>query len=86
MSQPIHVGGVYHACDQRLAGKYACIGHLDEIDELCTQGRITNLHDVPALAPFFFVELDYTLPEAQTMKRGLSADDYGKSRTPLFSS
>lgn len=40
------------------------------------QGRITNLHDVPTLAPFFFVELDYTLPEAHTMKRGLSADDY----------
>jgi len=40
------------------------------------QGRITNLHDVPTLAPFFFVEPDYSLPEAQTMKRGLSADDY----------
>ncbi|KAG1746908.1 hypothetical protein EDB19DRAFT_1894114 [Suillus lakei] len=38
------------------------------------QGRITNLHDVPTLAPFFFVELDYTLPEAHTMKRGLSAN------------
>ncbi|KAG1857071.1 hypothetical protein F4604DRAFT_1931611 [Suillus subluteus] len=45
------------------------------------QGRITNLHDVPTLAPFFFVELDYELPEAHSMKRGISADDYGKSRT-----
>lgn len=40
------------------------------------QGRITNLHDVPTLAPFFFVDLDYDLPEAHSMKRGLSADDY----------
>lgn len=40
------------------------------------QGRITNLHDVPSLAPFFFVEPDYELSEAHSMKRGLSADDY----------
>jgi glutamyl-tRNA synthetase len=46
-----------------------------------SQGRITNLHDVPTLAPFFFVELDYELPEAHSMKRGLSADDYGKSHS-----
>ncbi|KAJ8593595.1 anticodon-binding domain of class I aminoacyl-tRNA synthetase, partial [Rhizopogon salebrosus TDB-379] len=46
------------------------------------QGRITNLHDVPTLAPFFFVDLDYSLPEAQTLKRGVLADDYGKSAHP----
>ncbi|KAG2045674.1 Nucleotidylyl transferase [Suillus hirtellus] len=47
------------------------------------QGRITNLHDVPTLAPFFFVEPDYELPEARSVKREPSADDYGKSRTTM---
>ncbi|KAG2045620.1 Nucleotidylyl transferase [Suillus hirtellus] len=62
---------VHHACDQRLA------------ELQCLQGRITNLHDVPTLAPFFFVEPDYELPEACSVKRELSADDYGKSRTTM---
>ncbi|KAG2160224.1 uncharacterized protein EDB93DRAFT_1237399 [Suillus bovinus] len=36
----------------------------------CSLGRITNLHDVPTIAPFIF--------------RGISADDYGKSRTVII--
>ncbi|KAH7923759.1 glutamyl-tRNA synthetase [Leucogyrophana mollusca] len=40
------------------------------------QGRIINLLDVPRLAPFFFVDPDYTTEEAQSMIKSISPSDY----------
>lgn len=42
------------------------------------QGRMTNLQDIPTLAPYFFVEPDLASPEAQTMYKSVSSEDYGK--------
>ena len=35
-----------------------------------------TVFDVPPLAPFFFVDLDYTTDEAQEMRASVSTDDY----------
>ncbi|KAG9310513.1 hypothetical protein JVU11DRAFT_9660 [Chiua virens] len=43
------------------------------------QGRITNIKDVPSLAPYFFVRPDYATPEAQSMLKSLSNDDYHRA-------
>ncbi|KAL4069213.1 hypothetical protein J3A83DRAFT_4095337 [Scleroderma citrinum] len=40
------------------------------------QGRMINVFDVPVLAPFFFIDPDYTSTEAQSMRASVSADDY----------
>ncbi|KAG6332077.1 hypothetical protein ID866_7015 [Astraeus odoratus] len=40
------------------------------------QGRIVNVFDVPSLAPFFFIEPDYTTSDARSMRRSVSIDDY----------
>lgn len=40
------------------------------------QGRLTNLHDLPILAPYFFVEPDLTSNEAHDMLRGLPKERY----------
>ncbi|KAI6020987.1 hypothetical protein BKA83DRAFT_4293667 [Pisolithus microcarpus] len=40
------------------------------------QGRITNVFDVPSLAPFFFVDPNYASPEAKSMLRPVSSDEY----------
>ncbi|KAF8425049.1 hypothetical protein L210DRAFT_3743949 [Boletus edulis BED1] len=40
------------------------------------QGRITNIHDVPNLAPYFFVDPDYSTPEAQRMRESILNDAY----------
>ncbi|KAF9235713.1 hypothetical protein BU15DRAFT_89484 [Melanogaster broomeanus] len=40
------------------------------------QGRITNINEVPALAPYFYIDPDYSTPEAQFMRRSLSTNDY----------
>ncbi|KAI9455877.1 hypothetical protein HD554DRAFT_2030712 [Boletus coccyginus] len=45
------------------------------------QGRITNIKDVPNLAPYFFVDPDYSTPEAQLMRESISSDDYPHLRT-----
>ncbi|KAF8553539.1 hypothetical protein OG21DRAFT_1597677 [Imleria badia] len=43
------------------------------------QGRITNIQDVPSLAPYFFVDPDHSTPEAQLMRDFISNDDYRRS-------
>ncbi|KAM5534385.1 hypothetical protein V8D89_011978 [Ganoderma adspersum] len=43
---------------------------------LVLQGRTTKLSDIPALAPFFFVEPDYNSVEAQKMRGSLSTEHY----------
>jgi glutamyl-tRNA synthetase len=40
------------------------------------QGRVTVLKDVPSLAPYFFLEPDYSTAEAQVMRESMSKDDY----------
>ncbi|KAI0638911.1 glutamyl-tRNA synthetase [Trametes polyzona] len=40
------------------------------------QGRTTKLSDIPTLGPFFFVEPDYSSPEAQKMRQSLSDEKY----------
>ncbi|GJE98035.1 glutamyl-tRNA synthetase [Phanerochaete sordida] len=42
------------------------------------QGRMTNLQDIPTLAPYFFVDPDLTSPEAQSMSKLFTAKDYAK--------
>jgi glutamyl-tRNA synthetase len=37
-----------------------------------------NIQDVPALAPYFFVEPDLAVDDAWTMRRGMLDDDYGE--------
>ncbi|KIJ60123.1 hypothetical protein HYDPIDRAFT_32546 [Hydnomerulius pinastri MD-312] len=43
------------------------------------QGRITNVNDVPGLAPFFYIDPDYATPEALFMRKSISVDDYSRS-------
>ncbi|EIW86053.1 glutamyl-tRNA synthetase [Coniophora puteana RWD-64-598 SS2] len=40
------------------------------------QGRITNLQDVPGLAPFFFVEPEYESTEAKGMLKSINGEVY----------
>lgn len=42
------------------------------------QGRVTNIQDVPTLAPYFFVDPNYLTPEAQFMRKSMPGDDYRK--------
>ena len=37
---------------------------------------MVTVFDVPALAPFFFVDPDYTTDEAREMRASVSTDDY----------
>ena len=41
------------------------------------------MSDIPALAPFFFVEPDYNSVEAQKMRRSLSTEHYSESNWQL---
>ncbi|KAG8220277.1 hypothetical protein J3R82DRAFT_1371 [Butyriboletus roseoflavus] len=43
------------------------------------QGRITNIQDVPSLAPYFFVDPNHSTPEAQFMNKSISSDDYRRA-------
>jgi glutamyl-tRNA synthetase len=43
------------------------------------QGRITNIQQVPNLAPYLFVDPDYRTPEAQRMRESISSDDYRRA-------
>ncbi|KAI0762511.1 glutamyl-tRNA synthetase [Fomes fomentarius] len=52
---------------------------------LALQGRTTKLGDLPALAPFFFVEPDYSSREAQEMRKRLSIENYVKVVRSLVS-
>lgn len=47
------------------------------------QGRITNIQDVAGLAPYFFVDPDYSTPEAQFMNKSLLNDNYRACPTNL---
>ncbi|KAN0101307.1 hypothetical protein V8E55_001291 [Tylopilus felleus] len=48
------------------------------------QGRITILQDVPSLAPYFFVDPDYSTPEAQLMRQSISNVDYRRTLDITF--
>lgn len=48
----------------------------DPADPIRDQGRITNIQDVPSLAPYFFVDPNYWTPEAEFMSKSISGDDY----------
>ncbi|KAH7907046.1 hypothetical protein BJ138DRAFT_1161049 [Hygrophoropsis aurantiaca] len=56
--------------------QYMTVGYIAQVIR-ALQGRIVNLLDVPTLAPFFFVDPDYTTDEAKSMIRAISASDYG---------
>ncbi|KAI0761628.1 glutamyl-tRNA synthetase [Trametes elegans] len=43
---------------------------------IAMQSRATKVNDIPTLGAFFFVEPDYTTPEAQKMRQSLSSEDY----------
>ncbi|KAF9219057.1 glutamyl-tRNA synthetase [Gyrodon lividus] len=43
------------------------------------QGRITNINDVPVLAPYFYIDPDYATPEAQLMRLSISTEDYRRA-------
>ncbi|KAH0838890.1 hypothetical protein J3R83DRAFT_7317 [Lanmaoa asiatica] len=43
------------------------------------QGRITIIQDVPSLAPYFFVDPNYSTPEAQFMSKSIPSDDYRRA-------
>ena len=47
------------------------------VDHAVSQGRITNLNDIPVLAPYFFVEPDYTSDEARKMLKSIDDISYG---------
>ncbi|KAI8983303.1 glutamyl-tRNA synthetase [Trametes punicea] len=49
------------------------------------QGRTTKVSDIPALGPFFFVEPDYSSPEAQKMRQSLSDNNYAAVADSLAS-
>ncbi|KAH7907048.1 hypothetical protein BJ138DRAFT_1216266 [Hygrophoropsis aurantiaca] len=55
--------------------QYTTVGYIAQVIR-ALQGRIVNLLDVPALAPFFFVDPDYTTDEAKSMIRVIPASDY----------
>ncbi|OCH94171.1 glutamyl-tRNA synthetase [Obba rivulosa] len=44
------------------------------------QGRLTNLHELPILAPYFFVDPDWASDEAHDMSEGLSSVQYVVSK------
>lgn len=41
------------------------------------QGRLTNLQDIPVLAPYFFNEPDYSTDEARKLLKSLDGASYG---------
>ncbi|KAI0735761.1 glutamyl-tRNA synthetase [Earliella scabrosa] len=63
---------------------HASLQYLEQVITVL-QGRITKLSDIPNLAPFFFVEPNYTTSEAQKMRQSLSSDHYIKVVTSLIS-
>jgi glutamyl-tRNA synthetase len=40
------------------------------------QGRLVNIQDIPAMAPYFFVDPDLTSDEARAMVQTISTDEY----------
>ncbi|PCH33184.1 hypothetical protein WOLCODRAFT_129640 [Wolfiporia cocos MD-104 SS10] len=76
-------GGV-HALAERVHDKikaafptsqYTSVSHIESVISV-VQDRMTNLTDLPKLAPFFFVEPDYTSDEAQSMVKAIKPEDY----------
>lgn len=45
--------------------------------ETCVQSRLTNLSDLPSVAPYLFVDPDWRADEARTMLNTLPKDVYG---------
>ena len=45
---------------------------------------MTNLQDIPTLAPYFFVDPDLTSAEAQTMAKSITPEDSGAHAGPLW--
>jgi len=43
------------------------------------QGRITNVQDIPSLAPYLFVDPDLSSQEAKAIKQTIFADDYARA-------
>lgn len=62
-----------------LFSQYTMIEYIERVI-LALQGRLMNIHDLPKLAPFFFVEPDRTLPEDVKMRAGFANVDYGSLR------
>jgi glutamyl-tRNA synthetase len=50
---------------------------LRDSTSLRSQGRITNILDIPKLAPYFFIEPDYGSREAESMIKSISQVDIG---------
>ncbi|TCD68577.1 Glutamate--tRNA ligase mitochondrial [Steccherinum ochraceum] len=57
------------------ASQYTSVEHIAQVIEIL-QGRLTNLQDVPLLAPYFFVEPNYATEEAQKMLKSLGDASY----------
>ncbi|EMD41465.1 hypothetical protein CERSUDRAFT_42474 [Gelatoporia subvermispora B] len=46
---------------------------------IALQGRLTNLHELPVLAPYFFVDPDFTSDEARALYEPLPREQYAVS-------
>ncbi|KAI0327285.1 glutamyl-tRNA synthetase [Cubamyces sp. BRFM 1775] len=63
---------------------YATVAHLEKVIAVL-QGRVTKLSDIPSLAPFFFVEPDYSSAEAKKMRQSLPSEQYAAVLDSLVS-
>ncbi|KAI0757473.1 glutamyl-tRNA synthetase [Daedaleopsis nitida] len=55
---------------------YTSLTYLEQVIS-ALQGRTARLSDIPALAPFFFVEPIYSSDEAEKMRQTLPTENYG---------
>jgi len=55
--------------------QYTSVEYLAKVID-ALQGRVTNLQDIPALAPYFFIDPDYAADEAQKMLQTLGDASY----------
>jgi len=55
---------------------YATVDDVKQVI-LALQSRITNILDIPRLAPYFFVEPEYKSPEAESMVKSIPQVDIG---------